>query len=87
MAEHFLSSPWYFDIIFVLQHLQAPQGMDRKRARFLKKETRFYILNEKLYWKEPGGVLPNSVDEQEAKKLVNNFMQGSVGGITSGIPR
>ena len=34
--KHFLSSPWYKDIIFVLQHLQALHGMDRTRARFLK---------------------------------------------------
>ena len=42
VAEYFLSSPCYTDIIFMLQHLQAPRDMDRTRARFLKKkETNF----------------------------------------------
>ena len=45
--------------------------MDKTRARFLKqKATRFFILNEKLYWEEAGGVLLNCVDEHEAKKFI-----------------
>ena len=74
VVEHFLSSPWYFDIIFVLQHLQTPPGIEKTRARFLKqKEMRFCILNKKLNWKDLGGVLLNYVDEQEAKKLIKKF--------------
>ena len=54
IADHFLSSPWYTNIIFVLQHLQAPQGMENTRSIFLKKKaSRFCILEGKLYWKEP----------------------------------
>ena len=65
----------------MLQHLQAPQGMDRTRARFLKNKTsRFCILNGKLYWKEPGGVLLNYVNEQEEKKLIEEFHAGECGG-------
>ena len=71
VGEQFISSPWYTDVIFILQHLQAPQGMDKTRAMFLKhKETRLCILNEKLYWKELRGVLLNYVDEHEAKRLI-----------------
>ena len=48
--------------------------MDRTRARFLKqKASRFCILEGKLYWKEPGGVLLNCVDEQEEKRLIEEF--------------
>ena len=55
--------------------------MDKTRERFLKqKATRFFILNEKLYWKEPRGVLLNCVDEQEAKKLIEEFHSGECGG-------
>ena len=36
VAEHFLSSPWYCDITYVLKNLQAPQGIERTKARFLK---------------------------------------------------
>ena len=48
--------------------------MDRTRARFLKqKASRFCVLEGKLYWKEPGGVLLNCVDEQEEKRLIEEF--------------
>ena len=54
--------------------------MDKTRARFLKqKERRFYILNEKLYWKEPGGVLQNYVNEHEAKRPIEEFHAGECG--------
>ena len=44
--EHFLSSSRYTDIIFVLQHLQDPQGMDPTRGIFLKyKASRFCIID------------------------------------------
>ena len=69
-----MSSPWYTDIIFVLQHLQVAKGMERTRDIFLKqKASRFFILEGKLYWKERGGVLLNCVDEQEEKRLIEEF--------------
>ena len=77
IGEYFLSSPWYDDVIFVLQHLQAPEGMDKTKSRFLKQTlTRFYILNEKLYWKEPVGILLNCMDEHKAKKIIEEFHVG-----------
>ena len=71
IGEHFQSSPWYSNFIFMLQHLQAPHGVDRTRAIFLKqKASRFCILNGKFYWKESEGVLLNCVNGQEAKKII-----------------
>ena len=71
IGEYFLLSPWYDDVIFILQHLQSLEGMDKTKARFLKQtSTRFCILNEKLYWKEPVGILLNCMDEHKAKKLI-----------------
>ena len=71
VTKHFLSSQWYNYIIFVLQHMQAPQIMERTRARLLKKKAaRFCILNGKLYWKDRGGVLLNYVNEHDAKKII-----------------
>jgi len=50
VAEHFLSSSWYCDIIYVLENLQVPQGMERTKAHFLKqKAMEFYVLNGNLY--------------------------------------
>ena len=54
--------------------------MDRTRAIFLKqKAARFCILDGKLYWKEPGGVLLNCVNEQGAKNLIEEFHVGECG--------
>ena len=54
----FDTSPWYFDIVHVLQNLQSPVGLSKTRARLVKlKATKFCIINQYLYWKDPGGVL------------------------------
>jgi hypothetical protein len=34
IKEVFLNSPWYADLIFVLQNLQAPPGLTKTKARF-----------------------------------------------------
>ena len=60
ISEAYLDSPWYSDIIFVLTHLQAPPGLTKTKARFIKqKSMRFCILNNALYWKENSGILLN----------------------------
>jgi len=68
VLEMFVFSPWYSDIIYVLQNLSAPPGMARNKAITLKlKAAKFCILNSALYWKDPGGVLLNCLAEEEAK--------------------
>jgi hypothetical protein len=58
VKEVFLNSPWYADLIFVLQNLQAPPGLTKTKARFLKlKALKFCILEGNLYWKDPAGIL------------------------------
>ena len=64
----FSISPWYVDIVYVLQNLQPPTGLSKTRARSVKlKDEKFYILNQYLYWKDPGGVLLNCLLENEAQ--------------------
>jgi hypothetical protein len=56
VAQKFIDSPWYTDIIYVLRNLQAPPGLSKTKARFLKlKATKFCILDNSLYWKDPEG--------------------------------
>ena len=67
----FVASPWYSDIVHVLQNLQAPTGLSKSRARSVKlKAAKFCIRNRYLYWKDPGGVLPNCLLENEAQHTV-----------------
>jgi hypothetical protein len=58
ISQKFLDSTWYADIIFMLKNLQAPLEFSKTKARFLKlKAAIFCIVNQSLYWKDPGGIL------------------------------
>ena len=77
----FVSSPWYADIVYVLQNLSSPPGMPRNKGRTLKlKAAKFCILKSALYWKDPGGILLNCLVEEEAKRAVEDFHRGDCGG-------
>jgi hypothetical protein len=81
MREVFLNSPWYADLIFVLHNLQAPTGLTKTKARFLKlKALKFCILEGNLYWKYPGGTLLNCLLKDEADKVLQEFHAGDYGG-------
>jgi hypothetical protein len=50
VKEVFSTSPWYVDLIFVLHHLQAPPGLTKTKARFLKlKAMKYCNLSGNLY--------------------------------------
>ena len=71
VSHKFLDSSWYSDIIFVLQNLQAPPKLSKTKAIFLKqKEIKFFMLNDSLYWKDPGGVLLKCLTEVEAQQTM-----------------
>ena len=71
ISEAFSDSPWYTNIIFVLLNLQAPPGLSRKKARFLKlKAVRFCILDNVLFWKDYSGILLNCLLKEEADKIL-----------------
>ena len=77
----FATSPWYSDIVHVLQNLQAPAELSKTRERLVKlKATKFCIINQYLYWKDPGSVLLNCLLENEAQHTVKEFHKGDCGG-------
>ena len=81
ICPYFLASPWYKDIIVVLQNLQAPKGLTKNQARSVKlKSTKFCIINGCLYWKDPGGVLLYCLLENEAHIKIKEFHQGDFEG-------
>ena len=68
ISEIFLLSPWYLDIVYVLQNLSSPPKMAKNKSRTLKlKAAKFCIINGAIYWKDPGGVLLSFLVEEEAK--------------------
>jgi len=81
IKEVFLKSPWYTYLIFVLHNLQAPPGLTKNKARFLKlKALKFCILEGNLYWKDPGGILLNCLLKDEFDKVLQEFHAGDCGG-------
>eukprot|EP00253_Pinus_taeda_P014023 PITA_14023 len=81
VSDIFVSSPWYADVVYVLQNLSSPPGMPRNKARTLKlKAAKFCIIKSALYWKDPGGILLNCLVKEEAKTAVEDFHKGDCGG-------
>eukprot|EP00253_Pinus_taeda_P033532 PITA_33532 len=81
VSKMFLSSPWYADILYLLQHLSSPPRMPRNRSRTLKlKAAKFCILDSALFWKDPGGMLLNCLVEEEAKRVMEDFHRGECVG-------
>jgi len=55
--------------------------MAKNKCRTLKlKVAKFCIMNNALYWKALGGVLPNCLVEEEAKHVMDDFHKGDCGG-------
>jgi hypothetical protein len=81
MKEVFMNSPWYVNLIFVFHNLQAPPGLTKTKARFLKlKALKFCILEGNLYWKDPGSILLNCLLREEADKVLQDFHAEDYGG-------
>ena len=81
MKPDFSASPWYADIVFVLQNLQPPAGLRKTQARSIKlKSVKFCIIEQYLYWKDPGGILLNCLLEDEAQCMEKEFHEGDYGG-------
>ena len=45
----FLASSWYKDIIYVLQHLQAPSGLSKTQERFVKLKAKKIVSLINIY--------------------------------------
>jgi hypothetical protein len=72
--------PWYKDVIYFLQELRPPDGLQRNKARALKlKVVRYCLVDQILYWKDPLGVLLKCMDPQEADRIMVEFHSGLCG--------
>jgi hypothetical protein len=81
VPQQCIDSPWYADIIYVLENLQAPLGVSKTKARFLKlKAAKFCILDNSLSWKDPGGILLRCLLEDDVKRAIKEFHKGDCGG-------
>jgi hypothetical protein len=64
-----------------LENLQAPTGVSKNKAIFLNlKAVKFFILDNALYWKYPGGILLSCLLEDDTKWAIQEFHRGDCGG-------
>ena len=79
--DYYSSSEWYADIVHFLLFLQCPEHMDRKAARSLKlKATKYCLMEEQLFWKDPGGILLICLDKLEIEGVITESHEGACGG-------
>jgi hypothetical protein len=72
---------WYKDIIYFLQKLRPPDGLDKNKVRYLKlKAIKNCLIDQVLYWKVNLGILLRCLDPQEARRVITNFHDNLCGG-------
>jgi hypothetical protein len=72
---------WYKDIIYFLQKLRPPDGLEKNKVRDLKlKAMKYCLIDQVLYWKDPLGVLLICIDPQESQITMIDFHDNSSGG-------
>jgi hypothetical protein len=81
IEDRFSSSAWYHDIVSYLLTLQCPSELTPSKASTLKLHAiKYYIIDVKLYWKDPLGFLLSCLVETETEKVINEFHEGVCGG-------
>jgi hypothetical protein len=72
---------WYKDIIYFLQKLQPPDGLEKNNVRDLKlKEIKYCLIDQVLYWKDHLGVILRCLDPLEAQKVMTGIHDSLCGG-------
>ena len=61
--------------------LQCFEHLDIKAARYLKlKATKYCLVEEQLFWKDPGGILLRCLDKSQIEGVISESHQGACGG-------
>jgi hypothetical protein len=81
ISEKFSSSAWYSEIVSYLLNLQCPSDLTSSKARTLKLHAvKYCIVDGKLYWKDPLGLLLGCLVENKIEKVINEFHERVCGG-------
>ena len=81
IVDHYAESTWYADIVHFLLYLQCPEHLDKKDARYLKlKTTKYSLIEEQLFWKDPGGILLRCLDKPKIEGVISESHEGACGG-------
>jgi hypothetical protein len=81
IQDKFSTSVWYRDIIHYLLMLQCPSELTSSKDRMLKLHVvKYYIIDAKLYWKDPLGFLLRCLVETETEGVIDEFHVEVCGG-------
>ena len=81
IMDYYAESTWYADIVHFLLYLQCPEHLDKKDARSLKlKITKYCLIEQQLFWKDPGGILLKCLDKLEIEGVISESHEGACGG-------
>ena len=79
--DQYAKSEWYANIVYLLLYLQCPIHFDKKVARSLKlKAMKYFLIDQQLLWKDPGGVLLRCLDKLEIEEVISKLHEGACGG-------
>ena len=78
--DHYAESTWYAYIVHFLLYFQCLEHLDKKAARSLKlKTTKYCLIEQKLFWKDPGGILLRCLDKPEIEEVISESHEGAYG--------
>ena len=79
--DHYAEPTWYAHIVQFILYLQCPEHLDKKAARSLKlKTTKYCLIEQQLFWKDPGGILLRCLDKPEIEEVISESHEGACGG-------
>jgi hypothetical protein len=72
---------WYKDIIYFLQKLRPPDGLDKNKVIALKlKAIKYCLIDQVLYWKYPLGFHLRCLVPQDSQRAIPDFHDSLCGG-------
>jgi hypothetical protein len=80
VSAHLANCKWYSHIIHFLQTLSVPSYLTKTQGRALKlKAMNFCINGNLLFWKNPIGLLLRCINQEEATKVMIEFLNSECG--------
>ena len=72
---------WYANVIYYLQHMEAPSHLTKNEKRSTKFQAiRYVIIKGILWWRNFEGILLKCIDKEKAKEVLSEMHAGVCGG-------
>ena len=72
---------WYKDIVHYMCFFSCPTSLNRTKYKALKlKSQSYFIIEAKIYWKDPAGILLLCLTEGESIEVTKQYHESLCGG-------